>query len=182
MDFELSAVNLGAMDKALEATGKRAEVYALISAEARAAHQAPHTARWHPGRFAVEAWMAIIKVGGKALLEEMNYSLTRKSFGPIVSPLVKIGLTLSGSSPASIFARLGDLTSVALKGVTFEWKPSGPQGGSQTITYPSAIPADAVEPGWRGIFRVGSEMTGKTIKVERFVAESDRRFRFDVSW
>lgn len=182
VDFELSAMNLSAMDKALKAAGRREEVYALLSPEARASFEDPHSARWHPGRFAVEAWMAIIKLSGMPWLEELNYQLTRQSFGPVVGPLVKIGLTLSGSSPASIFSRLGDLVSLALRGPVFEWKAAGPQGGAETISYPCAVPADAVEAGWRGIFRVGGEMTGKTIRVEKFEAESDRRFRFEVSW
>lgn len=182
VDFELSSVNLAALGKALAAAGRQQEVYALLSPEARAAAESPHSARWHPGRFAVEAWAAIVKLGGKPWLEELNYELTRKSFGPIVGPLVKIGLTLSGSTPASMFSRLGNLVSVALKGLEFEWKPSGPSGGSQIITYPCAMPPEVVEAGWRGIIRVGSEMTGKTIKVDHFVVESDRRFRLEVSW
>lgn len=180
MDFELSAVNLAAMDKALGA--RRDEVYARLSPEALAAHRDPHGARWHPGRFAVEAWVAIVAIGGKQWLEDLNYELTKKSFGPIVTPLIKIGLTLSGSSPASIFSRLGDTTSVALRGVTFEWKPGGPSAGAETLNYPCAMPPEVVEAGWRGIFRVGGELTGKTIRIDRFVAETDRRFRFDVSW
>lgn len=180
MDFEVSAVNVAAMDKALGA--RREEVYALISEQSRAIHRAPHSARWHSGRLAVEAWVAIVKLGGKQWLEDLNYELTSRSFGPIVTPLIKIGLTLSGSSPASIFARLGDTVTVALRGVTFEWKAAGPSAGAETITYPCAMPADAVEAGWKGVFRVGSDLTGKTIRVDRFEAESDRRFRFEVSW
>lgn len=107
MDFELSAVNLAAMGKALAASGRQQEVYALLSPDARTAWENPHSTRWHTGRFAVEGWMAIIKLGGKPWLEELNYDLTRKSFGPIVGPLVKIGLTLSGQGPASVFNRLG---------------------------------------------------------------------------
>ena len=180
MDFELSAVNLAAMDKALGT--RREEVYALLSPEALAVHRDPHSARWHPGHLAVEAWVAIIKLGGKQWLEDLNYELTKKSFGPIVTPLIKIGLTLSGSSPASIFSRLGDTVTVALRGLKLEWKPGGPSNGAETISYPCAMPPETVEAGWRGVFRVGSELCGKTIRVDRFEPESDRRFRFDVSW
>lgn len=178
----MSGMNLAALDKALAAQGKRDEVYALLTPEARAAFQSPHSSRWHPGRFGVEAWLAIVKLGGKQWLEDLNYELTRKSFGPIVKPLVKIALTLSGSSPASVFARLGDATSVALKHVKFEWKAQSPQAGSLTVSYPCAMPPEVVEPGWRGVVRVGAEMTEKTINVDRFEPENDRRFRFDVSW
>lgn len=178
----MSGMNLAAFDKALAAQGKRDAVYALLSPEARAAFQDPHSSRWHPGRFGVEAWLAIVKLGGEQWLEDLNYELTRKSFGPIVGPLVKIALTLSGRSPASVFARLGDATSVALKHVKFEWKAASPQAGALTVSYPCAMPPEVVEPGWRGVIRVGAEMTEKTIRVDRFVPEDDRRFRFEVSW
>ena len=181
MDFELSSVNLAGLAKALDASGRRAEIDALLSPSARAALADPHSARWHPGKLAVEMWMAVVKLGGPKWLEELNYEMTKKSFGPIVGSVVKIGLTLSGSSPATVFSRLDNLVSVALKGLQFEWKPRA-QGGVETITYPCAMPREAVEAGWRGIIRVGGEMTGKTIRVDRFEPETDRRFRFEVSW
>ena len=93
-----------------------------------------------------------------------------------------MGMTLSGSTPASIFARLESLVSVALRGVVFGWKPSGPGGGAQTITYPCPIPADVMDAAWRGVFRLASEMAGKIIRVDRFEAPTDRSCRFEVSW
>ena len=182
MDFELSSVNVASLAKALESSGRRKEIDALLSPEARAVLADPHSARWHPGKLAVEMWMAVVKLGGAKWLEELNYEMTKKSFGPIVGSVVKIGLTLSGSSPATIFSRLDSLVSVALKGLRFEWKPGGAQAGVETITYPCAMPKEAVEAGWRGIIRVGGEMSGKTIRIDRFEAESDRRFRLEVSW
>lgn len=175
-------MNLAAMDKAFEAEGRRDQILAIISAEARAAYKEPHVARWHPGQYAIEGWCALLELGGKPLLEGFNYRMTKRSFGPIVGPLVKMGMTLSGSTPASMFARMESLTSVAIRGVRFEWKPSGPGGGAQSIEYPCPIPADVLDAAWRGVFRLGSEMTGKTIRVDRFEAESDRRCRFEVSW
>lgn len=181
-DFEVSSVNLTAMGKALASSGRSAEVYALLSPEARATWENPLTARWHPGRHAVEGWAAVVKVGGVRWLEDLNFTLTRQSFGPIVGPLVKIGLTLSGSSPATIFSRLGNLVSVALKGLTFDWQPASASAGTLRVTYPWAVPPEVVDGGWRGIFRVGGEMAGKGIRVERFRSESPRVFCFDVSW
>ncbi len=182
MDFELSALNLAAMDKALAAEGLREAVYALISPEARAGFREPHSARWHPGRYGIELWNALLELGGKPRVEEFNYQMTKKSFGPIVGPLAKLGMTLSGSTPASIFARLESLVSVALRGVIFEWKLSSPNGGVQTITYPCPIPSDALDAAWRGVFRVGSEIAGRTIRVDRFEAPTDRSCRFELSW
>lgn len=182
MDFEVSSVNVGSMAKALAASGRAAEVFALLSPETRAAWERPHDQRWHPGKVAIEGWSAIVKVGGPSWLEELNYRVTRDSFGPIVGPLVKIGLALSGSSPATIFSRLGDVTSVALRGVQFQWTAGVPTGGTEVLRYPVDMPPDVVEFGWRGILRVGSELTGKVIRVDRFEALTPRSFRLTVSW
>ncbi len=180
MQFEISAMNAGAMDKAL--VEKREELYALVSPEARHAFHEPHSARWHSGRFAVEFWTALITLGGKPMLEDFNYRMSKKSFGPVVGPLIRIGMTLSGSTAATMFAKIESLTSLALRGLTFDWKPSGPNGGVQTITYPIPVPADVMDAAWRGVYRVGAELMGKTVRIDRFEALSDRSCRFEVSW
>lgn len=182
MNFEVSSVNLSAMGKALLASGRAGEVYALLSPEARATFENPLSARWHPGAHAIEGWAAIVQVGGMKWLEDLNFELTRKSFGPIVGPLVKIGLTISGSSPATLLSRLGEITSVALRGLAFDWKATGTSAGVLTLRYPLAVPPTVVEGGWRGILRVGGEMTGKAIRVEQFSSSSDHEFRLDLSW
>lgn len=182
MDFELSGTNLSAFHKALGTTGKLDAVVALLSPEAREAFAAPHAVRWHPGRVGVEVWRAAVTVGGPGLLEDLNHRLTRDSFGPIVGPLVRIALTLSGGSPASVFARMGDAIALALRGVRFEWAARPPNAGTITLTYPQAMPLDVVEHGWRGIIRAAGEMAGKRVAVSRFVAEEDRRFRFELGW
>lgn len=181
-DFEVSAMNLAGLAKALTARGLIDRVKAEVQPATRAALENPMSARWHPGAVAVDAWEAIIKVDSPAQLEALNLKLTAESFGPIVRPLVKVALALGGSSPANVFARLNDAIRVATRGVTVTWTASSPTSGQVAFEYGRAMPPVVVEHGWRGVMRFGEELTGKTFRFERFEAASDRRFVFHVSW
>ncbi|MER2561072.1 MAG: hypothetical protein ABTQ32_10150, partial [Myxococcaceae bacterium] len=104
MDFEVSAMNLAALVKALQADGSAAKVLGRVAPQTRAVLEMPHGQRWHPGVIAVETWGAIIDTSGGPKLEALNLALTRQSFGPIIRPLVKVALALGGSSPATVLA------------------------------------------------------------------------------
>lgn len=182
MDFEVSSLNVAAFGKTLAALGQKDAVWARLSPELRRIYDAPHSVKWHPGQVGLEGWLAVVAVGGEALLEELNCRMTASSFGPIVRPLVRTILIISGSSPAGVFKRMGQAVSVALRHVTFDWKPQGDHGGAFVVTYPRPMPPEVVGPGWKGVFRVGSDLTGKDIIVDAFTPESDRSFRFDVHW
>ncbi|MEW6433633.1 MAG: hypothetical protein AB1730_19165 [Myxococcota bacterium] len=180
--FEVSAMNLSALTRALEARGLLDRVKAAVKPETRAALDDPMSARWHPGAVAVDTWQAIVDAEGPAQLEALNLKVTAESFGPVVRPLVKVALALGGSSPATVFARLNDAIKVATRGVTVTWTPSGAQAGQVAFEYPCAMPPVVVEHGWRGVMRFGEELTGKTLRFERFEVASDRRFVFHVAW
>lgn len=181
-DFEVSAMNLSGLVKALTSRGLIEKVKAEVRPETLAALENPMSARWHPGALAVDVWNAVIKVDGPQQYEALNLKLTSESFGPVVRPLIKVALALGGSSPATIFSRLNDAIKVATRGVTVSWAPSGPTAGQVTFEYPCAVPPPVVEHGWRGVMRFGEELTGKTFRFERFEIASDRRFVFHVAW
>lgn len=181
-DFEVSAMNLGGLVKALKARGLFERVKAEVRPETRAVLEDPMSARWHPSPVALDAWNAVIKVDGPSQYEALNLKLTAESFGPVVRPLLKVALALGGSSPATIFGRLNDAIKVATRGVTVTWTPSGPAAGQVAFEYPCPVPPPVVEFGWRGVMRFGEELTGKTLRFERFEAVSDRRFVFHVAW
>lgn len=180
--FEVSAMNLSSLARALEARGLLDGVKAAVKPETRAALDDPMSSRWHAGAVAVDAWQAIVDAEGPAQLEALNLKVTAESFGPVVRPLVKVALALGGSSPATVFGRLNDAIKVATRGVTVTWTPSGAQAGQVAFEYPCAMPPVVVEHGWRGVMRFGEELTGKTFRFERFEAASDRRFVFHVAW
>lgn len=176
-------MNLAALVKALQADGSATKVLGRVAPQTRAVLEMPHGQRWHPGIIAVETWGAIIDTSGGPKLEALNLALTRQSFGPIIRPLVKVALALGGSSPATVLARLDDAIKVATRNVHATWVSDGPQSGTITFEYPSAmLRSDVVEFGWRGAMRFGEELTGKTLHFGAFQPLSDRRFQFPVRW
>jgi hypothetical protein len=52
-------------------------------------------------------------------------------------------LTLFGTSPATLFAHLGQLVSSSIEGCEYRYDPTGERSGVVTVTYPAArqIPA-----------------------------------------
>lgn len=181
-DFEVSSMNLSSLVRALTARGLLEKVLAEVKPETKAALDNPLLQKWHPGAVAVDAWQAIVTVAGAAQLEALNLKVTSESFGPVVRPLVKVALALGGSSPATFFSRFADGLKVATRGVTATWTATGRQSGQVAFEYPCPVPPVVVEYGWRGVMRFGEELTGKTIRFERFEVASDRRFVFHLAW
>ena len=70
-DFEVSAMNLAALVKALRADGSAAKVLERVSPQTRGVLEMPHGQRWHPGAIAVETWGAIIDTSGAPKLEAL---------------------------------------------------------------------------------------------------------------
>ncbi len=165
---------------ALATLGRRDEVLARMPPQARAVYVQPQSARWHPGQHAIDAWAATRAVGGQALLDDTNYRFYTDSLSPIVRPLVQVALALSGASPATLFAKVGDIVHMAMRGLEFRWQPAGTRAGTFTVHYPRPVPAELL--GWRQVMRVGAEMTKSTIIVDNFAAESLCQYRYDVHW
>lgn len=182
MDFEFSAINLAGIRKSLDARKVTDELLPRLPPDARAALSAPNGQRWYPGIVMVQLWEEVARLRGWSFVEEVNHECTTQALGTLARPLIKVALALTNSSPASLFSRLGQLSGLALKHVDFDWAPAGDRAGVQTITYPSAVPAHVIDHLWRAVFRVGSDMTGATIRVERFEPRSDRSFSFHVAW
>ncbi len=183
MDFEVSALNLAGLKKVLVARGLAAQVLARVSPEAKKALDDPHTQKWHPGRFAIEAWGAVIDVAGGPTLSDVQLDVTSQAFGAIVTPLLKVALALGGRSPNSLLKRLDDAVKVATKHVRCSWRPLTPQQSSVVFEYPE-VPAriDVIEHGWKGTLRFGETLVDKTFTFAPMVAETDRRFVLTLSW
>jgi len=180
--FEVSAMNLSSLVRALQVRGLLEKVLEVVQPETRAVLSNPMQAKWHPGAYAVDTWLAVIKVGGPAQLEALNLKVTAESFGPIVRPLVKVALALGGSSPATVFSQLNNAVKVATRGVTISWTPESKTSGQVAFNYPQSVPPEVVEHGWRGVMRFTEELTGKTLRFERFEVVDEWSFVFYVAW
>lgn len=156
--FEVSAMHVAGMVKVLDRLGYTARVQEKVSGATRAALERPYDARWHPGAVLVEVSDAVIALEGGPALETMTYEMTKSSFGPVLRPVISVALALTGNDPASVFSRVRDSLKVAMRGVDVHWDPDGKQAGALSLTYPMALPADAVA-SWRGVVRFLFELS-----------------------
>ncbi len=102
--------------------------------------------------------------------------------GPIVTPMLKIALTLTGRTPATLFARLNDSVQLTMRGVSATWKATGPTGGLVQIRYPRPVSPD-VRFAFDGVFRFIFDLTGHQGAVESFSHdEGGRVLSLTVAW
>lgn len=181
--FEVSAMHVAGMARALGELGIAADVLARVSPATRAMLERPYDARWHPGSVLVEVSNAVLAQRGSDALEAMTYQMTKQSFGPVLRPVVSVALALTGNDPASVFSRLGNSLQVAMRGVDARWEAISPTKGTLTITYPVPVPVDAVQ-SWRGVARFLFELSrhadGRMTEHAR--VNGDRSLRMTLEW
>lgn len=183
MKFEFNALNLSGIVKGLRAAGVLPALLDSVSAPLKQALESPFAERWYQGELLTELWMKVGALHGWQKVEDINFDVTMRSLGPVVRPLIRVALALTDASPAAVFSRMGSLASTAIRNVEFGWEAQSKTSGAMWLRYPDPVPPPFVEHCWAGIFRTGSELVGKPVKVERFeVSESERRFTFHLSW
>lgn len=182
-DFEVASINLSGLRKVLVARGLFDAAYARCGDQTKQALGDLQLKRWHPGRVAVELWGAIIDTAGAATFADVQYDVTAKSFGPIVTPLLKVGLLLGGRSPNALLNRLDDAVKVAVRHVTISCRSVGPNASDVVFEYPAApFRTDVIEHGWRGTLRFGETLVDRAFTFAPMVVESERRFALRLSW
>lgn len=183
MKFEFSALNLNGIVKGLKAAGVLPGLLQHVSPELRKILESPYAERWYRGELMTELWLKVGELHGWNKVEDINFDVTMNSLGPVVRPVMRVALALADASPAAVFSRMGSLASTAIRNVEFGWDSKSKISGAMWLRYPDPVPPEFVEHCWAGIFRTGSEMVGKTVKVERFeVTREGRQFTFHLSW
>ncbi|MFT3711934.1 MAG: hypothetical protein QM817_30200 [Archangium sp.] len=160
MPYEVSSLHLHAFIEAAKKVGAWEGAQPHLDLRVRMQLVDLQSKRWLPGALLQAVSAAIVKGSGDDVLDRLNYVMTRESLSRVLLPVVRIALTLSGSSPATIFSRMQDLSRVATRGVTTSWEANGENRGIVKVTYPEP-PAHTVHIGWRGVFRFAFELTGK---------------------
>jgi hypothetical protein len=180
-DFEVSAMHLNAMARSLELSGVKAAVVARVSPATRDALSSPWGARWQPSIMLEELSMACVAEGGEALLEKVTYDMTKRSFGPIVSPMLKVALALTGRTPKTLLARLDDSVKLAMRGVVITWADTGPRTGTVTVRYPRALDVEVLA-AWRGGLTFMFELAGEPGWKVQTSHEAATTFHLALTW
>ncbi|HEY1087146.1 MAG TPA: hypothetical protein VGE37_05600, partial [Archangium sp.] len=180
MSWEANAVQLTGLAAQAKRRGLYEKALAGCSPATREAFENPHAKRWHPGAVLIDFSDRLLAACDPKTFELMNYDMARESFGPILRPMVQVAMTLTGRTPATLFARMNASIGSAVKNVTSSWVPQGPNAGELGFHYPEPVSPDAAH-AWRGAIRFVAELSGHTVRETKF-AHDGGSFRFTLSW
>jgi hypothetical protein len=164
--YEVSSVHLTAFVDAAKAINAWTTAEPLLTDAARTALAAANEQRWLPGALLQQISAAIVKANGPETLDALNYRMTKESLSRVFLPFIKVALAITGKTPATIFARLNELSRIATRGVDITWTPEGTNAGVLRVTYPEP-PVQVVHVGWRGVFRFAFELTEREGTMDR---------------
>ena len=179
--WQASAVQLAALWKQVKARGLEAKVLARVQPATRAALENPWSARWHSGDVLTDVSQSIIDEAGTDAFADLNYDMTRESFGPIVRPLITVALAITGRSPGTGFARVPSGVTSALQNVAVSWKETSPNSGALSFVYPSPIRPET-EFAWRGALRALAELAGSPARVEKVELLGGNSLHLHLAW
>jgi hypothetical protein len=104
------------------------------------------------------------------------------SFGPVLKPLLQGRMRMFGSSPATLFARAGQLSALMVREVDFDFRSTGDAAGTLAAPFPSAPPR-ATFAAWEGICEFIRDFSGVRVELApRRALQGGRRFEIDVRW
>jgi hypothetical protein len=157
-------------------------VRAEVGAEGKQALEQPLSNRWWDGVVNEQLMVALQKVRGDSVVEKVSYDTLKGALGPIVMPLVKVTLALTGSSPNALLSRSGQFLSTSVRGREVTWTLSGTAVGTYAVRYPVRVPR-AYLPLWKGMMSYVFELTGVKGSVTDATADLDgQTFRYTLRW
>jgi hypothetical protein len=129
-----------------------------------------------------ELMVAVEKVRGPGGPRELARKTAHDSFGPVLKSLMQSTLGMFGSSPRTLFERLGGISPLMVRHIEFAFAPADGRGGTVIATFPSAPPRPSLA-AWEGICEFVLDFCERTGEVapHRAVA-GGKRLEIDVRW
>jgi hypothetical protein len=180
--YQVPSHHLAGFVKAARAAGVYDVALAKVSAPSVEIINMPFRRKWLSAYVLQELTVAIAETAGLEVLGEINYRMAKESIGPIVMPLLRVALALTGRTPATLFARLDETVGAATKGMRIAWVPQGKSGGTLNIRYPEPQPR-IHHLAWGGVFRFLFELTGSEGRVVKHeYRDGDQTLEFELGW
>lgn len=176
----MSAPFATAVVKALKRLGRYEAVLGAASPPVIELLHVPSARAWWSGALSVELTRALVVAGGPELVRDVGRVGVTESISTIVRPLVNVVAAISGLTPTSMFARLGQLSQAALKNVSFTWTATGPTSGRLIITYPIDVLPEYTH-WWLGTFDYIWALTRRTGRAAQ-AHHHGGQLTFELSW
>jgi hypothetical protein len=182
MAYEVSSVHISGYLKAARELKVLDAALPLLPPETRAIVDAPHRKSWVHAEVIQQLTVAIAQTAQPEVLADLNYLMCRDSLGPIVMPVLKVAIALTGRHPQTVFSRLNELVSAAMRGVEITWTPRGASAGAVVMRYPEAMPP-IVHHAWHGVFKFGFELAGRRPReITHAYTDGGKTLRFELEW
>ncbi len=122
--------------RALEKHCSGTEIRSLLSdATRRLMTEPPPASSWIPGAAIVELDAAIYDLRGGDILARCSRETSEVAGTTVLRTMAEGMLRLFGTSPATMFQRMGQISSTSVRGVEYDYKPTGPKSGQMTVCY-----------------------------------------------
>jgi hypothetical protein len=102
------------------------------------------------------------------------------SLGRLIKPLVSVLTVISGTSPATLMARSGQLLTIAVRNVSTEWSTTSPTSGTFVVRYPTPVDAGYAA-WWVGGLELIFDMT-RCAGTTRLVKHEGGTLTFELAW
>jgi hypothetical protein len=180
--YEVSSWYVAGLAKTLQAQGLFEAVSAAIGPEGKRALEQPLSSRWWDGEVNGQIMATLQSLRGDSAVEKLAYDTMKGALGPILMPLVKVTLALTGSTPSGLLSRSSQFLSTSVRGLEATWTSDGPTSGTYVVRYPSRG-TGAYLPLWKGTLVYVFGLTGAEGTVHEAKVDPDgQTFRYTLSW
>lgn len=134
--FEAKGTVWNGRVKALSRHCSLSEVRALLSDPARKLlEEPPPASNWIAGSALVELDAAIYDLRGSDVLARCSRETSETAGTTVLRTMAEGMLPLFGTSPATLFERMGQVAATSVRGVDYQYTATGPKSGVMTICY-----------------------------------------------
>lgn len=180
-EYALSSSWVRGFSKVLRDEGCFDEMLARATPAVQVAMKEPSQQLWWPLEVG-QGFVALIGTFSNVFAERVGHQVVQQSIGPIIMPLIKVVMAVSGRDPRTLFSRMPQLVNSSLRGVTVAFTSPGPNRATVSITYPFRI-EEPTSYLWRGTASYLFELAGKTAQLEAVRWTKDRMgFSHDYTW
>jgi hypothetical protein len=179
-DYVLSSTWVRGFVKVLRHEGRYDELLARAAPAVQVAMAEPGRELWWP-REVGQGFVALIGTFPNAFAEKVGALVVRQSVAPIIMPLVKVVLAVSGKDPRTLLSRMPQLVNSSLRGVEVSFVSEGPGSGRLSLRYPFRVEEPTAYL-WRGTVSYVLDMTDRALTAPPELTWSDDHQGFTLAY